>query len=166
MADVRTNDVVVSIDGDRSHAWSASEVTQAIKRDQGSQVVITWRRGSSLDDIKGTEFTTTLTVTDQTVKNVATELTNNVGYIQLKQITQNSAQLVRQAIVDLDARGRNPMSWTCATIPADTSRRPLTSPAISSKSGTIVRITTKSSGRDHEKRHGRCAYRQAAGGAR
>ena len=29
MADVQTNDVVVSIDGDRSHAWSASEVTQA-----------------------------------------------------------------------------------------------------------------------------------------
>ena len=83
MADVQTNDVVVSIDGDRSHAWSASEVTQAIKRDQGSQVVITWRRGSSLDDTKGTEFTTTLTVTDQTVKNVATELTSNVGYIQL-----------------------------------------------------------------------------------
>ena len=56
MADVQANDVVVSIDGDRSHAWSASEVTQAIKRDQGSQVVITWRRGSSLDDTKGTEY--------------------------------------------------------------------------------------------------------------
>ena len=53
MADVQANDVVVSIDGDRSHAWSASEVTQAIKRDQGSQVVITWRRGSSLDDDQG-----------------------------------------------------------------------------------------------------------------
>lgn len=145
MADVRTNDVVVSIDGDRSHAWSASEVTQAIKRDQGSQVVITWRRGSSLDDIKGTEFTTTLTVTDQTVKNVATELTNNVGYIQLKQITQNSAQLVRQAIVDLDARGAQSYVLDLRDNPGGYLTQAVDISSYFIKSGTIVRITTKSS---------------------
>ena len=145
MADVRTNDVVVSIDGDRSHAWSASEVTQAIKRDQGSQVVITWRRGSSLDDIKGTEFTTTLTVTDQTVKNVATELTNNVGYIQVKQITQNSAQLVRQAIVDLDARGAQSYVLDLRDNPGGYLTQAVDISSYFIKSGTIVRITTKSS---------------------
>lgn len=145
MADVQTNDVVVSIDGDRSHAWTASEVTQAIKRDQGSQVVITWRRGSSLDDTKGTEFTTTLTVTDQTVKNVATELTNNVGYIRLKQITQNSAQLVRQAIVDLDARGAQSYVLDLRDNPGGYLTQAVDISSYFIKSGTIVRITTKSS---------------------
>ena len=144
MADVQANDVVVSIDGDRSHAWSASEVTQAIKRDQGSQVVITWRRGSSLDDTKGTEFTTTLTVTDQTVKNVTTELTNNVGYIQLKQITQNSAQLVRQAIVDLDSKGAQSFVLDLRDNPGGYLTQAVDISSYFIKSGTIVRITTKS----------------------
>ncbi|WP_294418884.1 S41 family peptidase [uncultured Senegalimassilia sp.] len=145
MADVQPNDVVVSIDGDRSHAWTASEVTQALKRDQGSQVVITWRRASSLDDTKGTEFTTTLTVTDQTVKNVTTELTNNVGYIQLKQITQNSAQLVRQAIVDLDSRGAQSYVLDLRDNPGGYLTQAVDISSYFIKSGTIVRITTKSS---------------------
>ena len=166
MADVRTNDVVVSIDGDRSHAWSASEVTQAIKRDQGSQVVITWRRGSSLDDIKGTEFTTTLTVTDQTVKNVATEAheqrrlypaeANHAEFRPARAAGHRRSGCKGAQSYVLDLRD-NPGGYLTQAVD------------ISSyfiKSGTIVRITTKSSGRDHEKRHGRCAYRQAAGGAR
>nr|MBN2923385.1 peptidase [Bifidobacterium sp.] len=109
------------------------------------QVVITWRRGSSLDDTKGTEFTTTLTVTDQTVKNVATELTNNVGYIQLKQITQNSAQLVRQAIVDLDARGAQSYVLDLRDNPGGYLTQAVDISSYFIKSGTIVRITTKSS---------------------
>ena len=99
----------------------------------------------SLDDTKGTEFTTTLTVTDQTVKNVATELTNNVGYIQLKQITQNSAQLVRQAIVDLDARGAQSYVLDLRDNPGGYLTQAVDISSYFIKSGTIVRITTKSS---------------------
>ena len=43
MADVQTNDVVVSIDGDRSHAWSASESRRPSSATRG-------RRWSSLGD--------------------------------------------------------------------------------------------------------------------
>ena len=99
---------------------------------------------SSLDDTKGTEFTTTLTVTDQTVKNVTTELTNNVGYIQLKQITQNSAQLVRQAIVDLDSKGAQSFVLDLRDNPGGYLTQAVDISSYFIKSGTIVRITTKS----------------------
>lgn len=143
MADVRSGDVVVAIDGDRSHAWSASEVTAALKRGEGSQVVITWRRGNSLDDTTGTEFTTTLTVTASSVKNVTTELTNSVGYIQLKQISSNAAELVRQAVSDLDAQGAQAYVLDLRDNPGGYLTQAVDISSYFIKSGTIVRITTK-----------------------
>lgn len=141
-ADVRSGDVVVAIDGDRSHAWSTSEVTASLKRDEGSQVVITWRRGASLDDATGTEFTTTLTVTSSTVKNVTTELSDSVGYIQLRQISQNSADLVRQAISDLDAQGAQAYVLDLRDNPGGYLTQAVDISSYFVKSGTIVRIVT------------------------
>lgn len=141
-ADVRSGDVVVAIDGDRSHTWSTSEVTAALKRDEGSQVVITWRRGASLDDATGTEFTTTLTVTSSTVKNVTTELSDSVGYIQLRQISQNSADLVRQAISDLDAQGAQAYVLDLRDNPGGYLTQAVDISSYFVKSGTIVRIVT------------------------
>ncbi len=143
-ADVRTNDVVVAIDGDRSHQWTATEVASALKRDEGEQVVITWRRGTTLDDTKGTEFTTTLACTNATVKNVTTELSDSVGYIQLKQITQNSADLVRQAIADLDAQGAQSFVLDLRDNPGGYLTQAVDISSLFVKSGTIVRIQTKS----------------------
>ena len=141
-ADVRSGDVVVAVDGDRSHAWSTSEVTASLKRDEGSQVVITWRRGASLDDATGTEFTTTLTVTSSTVKNVTTELSDSVGYIQLRQISQNSADLVRQAISDLDAQGAQAYVLDLRDNPGGYLTQAVDISSYFVKSGTIVRIVT------------------------
>ena len=143
-ADVRTNDVVVAIDGDRSHQWTATEVASALKRDEGEQVVITWRRAATLDDTKGTEFTTTLTCTNATVKNVTTELSDSVGYIKLKQITQNSADLVRQAISDLDAQGAQSFVLDLRDNPGGYLTQAVDISSLFVKSGIIVRIQTKS----------------------
>ncbi len=143
-ADVRTNDVVVAIDGDRSHQWTATEVASALKRDDGEQVVITWRRGATLDDTKGTEFTTTLSCTNATVKNVTTELSDTVGYIQLKQVSQNSVDLVRQAIADLDAQGAQSFVLDLRDNPGGYLTQAVDISSLFVKSGTIVRIQTKS----------------------
>ena len=143
-ADVRTNDVVVAIDGDRSHQWTATEVASALKRDEGEQVVITWRRAATLDDTKGTEFTTTLTCTNATVKNVTTELSDTVGYIKLKQITQNSADLVRQAISDLDAQGAQSFVLDLRDNPGGYLTQAVDISSLFVKSGIIVRIQTNS----------------------
>ncbi len=144
-AGVQTNDVVVAIDGDRNHQWTASEVASALKRDEGQQVVVTWRRGSTLDDTKGTEFTTTLTCTTATEKNVTSELSDEVGYIKIKQLTQNAATLVRQAIVDLDSRGAQSFVIDLRDNPGGYLTQAVDVSSLFVKSGTIVRIRTKTS---------------------
>ena len=105
VADVRTGDFVVAIDGDREHDWTMTEVVSALKRDEGESVVITWRRAETLDDEGGDEFTTTLECSDYQARNVESELIDEVGYIRLKQITQNAAGLVKSAVSDLESQG-------------------------------------------------------------
>ena len=142
-AGVQTNDVIVAIDGDRSHQWTASEVTSSLKRDEGQQVVVTWRRGSTLDDTKGTEFTTTLTCTASSETNVTYELSDTVGYIRLKQLTQNSATFVKAAIADLDAQGAQSYVLDLRDNPGGYLTQAVDVSSLFVKSGTIVRIRTK-----------------------
>lgn len=104
-AGVQPGDFVVAIDGDRSQDWSAVEVVNAVKGSSGTTVVITWRRPASLDSEGGEEFTTTLIRSDMKAANVYTELIDTVGYIQLKQITQDCDDLVRSAIEQLSSDG-------------------------------------------------------------
>ena len=142
-AGVQTNDAIAAIDGDRSHQWTASEVTSALKRDEGQQVVVTWRRGSTLDDTKGTEFTTTLTCTASSEANVTYELSDEVGYIRLKQLTQNSATFVKAAIADLDAQGAQSYVLDLRDNPGGYLTQAVDVSSLFVKSGTIVRIRTK-----------------------
>ncbi len=143
LAGVQTNDVVVAIDGDRGHQWTASEVASALKRDEGQQVVITWRRGTTLDDTKGSEFTTTLTCTTSVETNVTYELSDEVGYISVKQLTQNAATFVRQAVVDLDAQGAQSFVLDLRDNPGGYLTQAVDISSLFVKSGTIVRIRTK-----------------------
>ena len=89
-AGVRQGDVVVAIDGDRSQDWTVTETINAVQREAGSSVVITWLRPSTSDGSEGEEFTTTLICSDYQEPNVTTQLVDGVGYISLKQLTQNS----------------------------------------------------------------------------
>lgn len=102
---VEKGDFVVSIDGDSSHSWSATEVIGALARDEGSNVIITWMRPISMDAERGTEFTTTLICSTYKAENVVTDLYEEVGYIRLHQITDNASDLVRGAVERLSAEG-------------------------------------------------------------
>jgi carboxyl-terminal processing protease len=103
---VEQGDFVVSINGDSSQTWTAAEVIGALSKEEGGNVIITWMRATSLDATKGDEFTTTLECKKYEVQNVTSEIKgNNVGYIQIKQITANSATLVQNAVRDLTQQG-------------------------------------------------------------
>ena len=102
---VTQGDFVEAIDGDSSHKWSTIEVIGALAREDGANVIITWMRPISLDATRGTEFTTTLSCHNHTEQNVTYELSENVGYIRLRQITSNASDLVEQAVKDLTAQG-------------------------------------------------------------
>lgn len=106
IAGVQQGDFVVAIDGDRGRDWSQSEVVSALNRDEGSSVVITWRRPETAGAEGGEEFTTALTCSRSDEVNVESSLTDGgVGVIGLRQITSNSADLVQEAVDSLESQG-------------------------------------------------------------
>ncbi|WP_165056759.1 MULTISPECIES: S41 family peptidase [unclassified Adlercreutzia] len=98
-------DFVEAIDGDSSHEWTMTEVVNALAREDGDSVTITWMHPVSLDAETGSEFTTTLTCRRFEEANLSTGLTGDVGYIRLRQFTQNSSDLVKNAVSSLTSQG-------------------------------------------------------------
>lgn len=142
-AGVREGDFVVAIDGDRSQAWTATEVTNALSREEGETVVITWRRPASLEAEGGENFSTTLTCSRYTARNVTSQLVGEVGYISLKQITQNSSELVSQAVEDLAGQGALSFVLDIRDCPGGYLTQAVDIASLFVKSGVIVQIQTK-----------------------
>lgn len=102
---VMQGDFVVSIDGESRGSWALSEVLGALDREEGESVIIEWMRPVSLDAETGSEYATTLICQTYQVENVTTQLDGEVGYIRVRQFTQESVELVERAIADLSAEG-------------------------------------------------------------
>lgn len=102
---VQQGDFIEAIDGVSTEGWTTSEVINEVARDEGEQVVINWMHPASLDSQTGSSFSTTLESHSYAVANVETDLDDGVGYIRLRQLTQNAADLVREAVSSLTAEG-------------------------------------------------------------
>ena len=102
---VRNGDYIVAVDGVSSKDWTTSELINGLAREEGAQVVVTWMHPSSLDAQTGTEFTTTLTCHSYDVPNVTSELDDGVGFVRLRQVSQNAAELVQQVVQGLAVEG-------------------------------------------------------------
>lgn len=144
-AGVRSGDFVVAIDGDRSQDWSAVEAINAVSGEAGTTVVVTWRRPTSLDSEGGDEFTTTLTRADAVEANVSVELIDEVGYVSLRQITQDSDDLVREAITQLTAQGAKSFVFDIRNNAGGYLTEAVSVASLFIKSGVIVEIDTKDS---------------------
>lgn len=143
-AGVQQGDIVLAIDGDRSHNWSMGEVVNALARSDGDQVVITWMRPSTLDAEKGSEFTTTLETHAYEEVNVTASLDEGVGYIKLSQITQNAADLVRTAVTDLTAQGASSFVLDVRDDPGGYLTQAVDIASLFVPSGIIVQVQTES----------------------
>lgn len=139
---VRQGDFVEAIDGDSGRAWSLTEVVNSLARDEGASVIITWMRPISLDAQTGSEFTTTLVCRRYDEVNVTTELVNEVGYIRLRQITQNSSELVRSAVADLTNQGATAFVLDIRDNPGGYLTQAVDIASLFIKSGVIVEIRT------------------------
>ncbi len=144
-AGVRSGDFVVAIDGDRSQDWSAVEVINAVSGEAGTTVVVTWRRPASLDSEGGEEFTTTLTRAEAVEANVSVELVEDVGYVRLRQITQDSDDLVRKAIEQLSSQGATSFVFDIRDNAGGYLTEAVGVASLFVKSGVIVEIDTKDS---------------------
>jgi len=141
---VQVGDFVVSVDGDRAQTWSRSEVASYLSQHEGQSVVITWRRPESLESGGGREFTTTLQCAEYSEPNVTTEYyeDDHVGYIRVKQFTQNSASMVEKAISELEARGAESLVLDLRDNPGGYLSQAVDIASLFLNSGTVVEIRT------------------------
>ena len=139
---VRQGDFVVAIDGDSSHAWSLTETVKALSRPDGDTVVITWMRSSSLDAETGDTFTTTLTCSTYAQTNVESELDDKVGYIKIRQITQNAADLLASEINSLSLQGATSFVIDIRDNPGGYLTQAVDMASLFVKSGVLVEIQT------------------------
>ena len=144
---VEQGDYVVAIDGDRNQDWSMTEVINALARDEGESVVVTWRRPATMDAEGGDEFSTTLTTGIYKEQNLTKELYDQVGYISLKQFTQTSAELVKQAVADLEEQGALSFVLDIRGNPGGYLTQAVDVAALFMKSGVVVEIETVRDGK-------------------
>lgn len=104
-AGVQQGDVLIGIDGDTSHDWSVTEAISGLSRNAGETVVVTWMCPSSVGAETGTSYTTALTCSSYKEQNVTYSLDGTVGYIRVRQITQDTADNVSAALADLIDQG-------------------------------------------------------------
>ena len=142
---VREGDFVTSVNGDNSRTWSRNEVAAILSQSKGSTVVITWRRPESLEADGGQEFTTTLACEEYDEKNVTREYDKDrrVGYIKVKQLTQDTARLTQKAINKLESRGAEAYVLDLRDNPGGYLSQAVDMASLFIKSGTIVEIETK-----------------------
>ena len=141
---VQVGDFVVAVDGDREQSWSRSEVASLLSQHAGQSAVITWRRPESLESDGGREFTTTLQCAEYDEPNVTIEYygDQHVGYIRLKQFTQNSASLVEKALRDLEAQGAESYVLDLRDNPGGYLSQAVDVASLFMNSGTVVEIRT------------------------
>lgn len=141
---VQVGDYIVAIDGDRgSDGWTQATAVKAIARNEGEEVVVTWRRPSTLNAAGGTEYTVTLSCSTFNEPNVTTELSDNVGYIKVSQITQNADTLVHQAVSSLVAQGAQSFVLDLRDNPGGYLTQAVDLTSLFVKSGVVVEIQTK-----------------------
>ncbi|ACV21951.1 S41 family peptidase [Slackia heliotrinireducens] len=143
-AGVQSGDFVVAIDGDRSQTWTATEAINAVRRESGSNVVITWRRAQSLDSTEGEEYTTTLVTAEYDEPNVLTQLVGDVGYITLEQFTQNADAMLSQAIAELTDQGAKAFVLDLRDNPGGYLSKAVDVASLFIPSGVVVQIDTAS----------------------
>ena len=119
-----------------------NEVINALARDEGESVVVTWRRPASMDAEGGDEFSTTLTTGVYKEQNLATELHDQVGYISLKQLTQQSADLVEKAVSDLEEQGALSFVLDIRSNPGGYLTQAVDIASLFMRSGVVVEIET------------------------
>lgn len=145
IAGVQQGDFVVAIDGDRGREWSQAEVLAALDREEGSTVVITWRRPTTNGAEGGEEFTTALTCSKTSETNVESVLGDGgVGVVTLRQITSNSADLVRSAVESLEAQGARSYVLDIRNVPGGYLSQAVEIANLFVRNGIIVQIQTNS----------------------
>ncbi|WP_165045217.1 S41 family peptidase [Adlercreutzia sp. ZJ138] len=144
-AGVQQGDTVIAIDGERDHDWTMTEVTSRLLQAEGDPVIITWRRASAAEGDDDISYTTTLDCSSYSIKNVETRLEGTTGVITLRQLSQNSTELVANAVADLRIQGATSFVLDLRDNPGGFLTQAVNIASLFVESGTIVNISTRES---------------------
>ena len=139
---VAQGDFIEAIDGTSTEGWTSAEGRNDLAREGGSQVVVSWMHPSSPDAQKGSSFTTTLTSHAFELPNVSTSLDDGVGYVRLRQISQNSSDLVKDAVSSLTAEGATAFVLDIRDNPGGYLTQAVDIACLFVQSGVIVEVET------------------------
>ncbi len=143
-------DYVVSIDGEKKDQWSLPEVTNTLSRDENDLVNITWRRPGDDQTGGGSTFNTSLHYADSPETNITYTVSNEIAYIEVKQLSSDCAEVLKKTITEAEGQGAKAIVLDLRNIPGGYLTQATEIASLFVQSGTLVQIksgentTTKS----------------------
>ena len=126
-AGIRTSDVILTVDGESTAGWSVGQAVRRIRGPKGSEVTLGVRHDNGeTEDITITRAVIAIpTVFTHEVEDADGNPVNDIAYVELQQITEETIGNLRKAIGDIEEKGyrglildlrRNPGGGLSATI--------------------------------------------------
>jgi len=126
-AGIRTGDVILTVDGESTADWSVGQAVRRIRGPKGSEVTLGVRHDNGeTEDITITRAVIAIpTVFTHEVEDADGNPVNDIAYVELQQITQETIGNLREVIGDIEEKGyrglildlrRNPGGGLSATI--------------------------------------------------
>jgi len=126
-AGIRTSDVILTVDGESTAGWSVGQAVRRIRGPKGSEVTLGVRHDNGeTEDITITRAVIAIpTVFTHEVEDADGNPVNDIAYVELQQITEETVGKLREAIGDIEEKGyrglildlrRNPGGGLSATI--------------------------------------------------
>lgn len=137
---VLPGDYIEAIDGEKKDQWSLPEVTNTLSRDENELVYITWRRPGKDTTGGGTTFNTTLHYVNSPETNITYSVTNGTGYIEVKQIGSDCADVLKKTIDQAEEQGARSIVLDLRNIPGGYLTQAIEIASLFIQSGTVVQI--------------------------
>ena len=126
-AGIRTSDVILTVDGESTAGWSVGQAVRRIRGPKGSEVTLGVRHDNGeTEDITITRAVIAIpTVFTHEVEDADGNPANDIAYVELQQITEETVGKLREVIGDIEEKGyrglildlrRNPGGGLSATI--------------------------------------------------
>jgi len=97
-ANIKSGDKIIKVDGEDITSWDLHEAVDVMRGNPGSKVILTINRNEKIFDVE---------ITREIIEIVAVEwevLDNNIGYLQIKQFSDDVAADTKEALFNLKAR--------------------------------------------------------------
>jgi carboxyl-terminal processing protease len=126
-AGIRAGDAILTVDGESTAGWTVGQAVRRIRGPQGSEVTLGVRHESGeTEDITITRAVITVpTVFTHEVEDADGNPVNDIAYVELQQISDETVQELREFIADIEEKGyrglvldlrRNPGGGLRATV--------------------------------------------------